>query len=371
MTSGMPITLPAGAAPGPAPPVPAPAPGAGPPAPAPVPVPGAGPPAGEWAPGGPPPAGVTAAPLERCFLVINPGSRHGRSRETATRYLELLGGGLGAIAFGFTRDLDDAASLTHRALGEGHDTVVAVGGDGTINRVVGALLNAGALGARARLGVLYSGTSPDFCRFHGIPTDPAAAVARLRQGLARPIDICRIQHLDDAGRARVDFFASSANIGLGAGIAARANRLRPHCGDVSGTLLATVATIARSRPQPLRLVIDGEELITPPALNITVGKNPHLAGGLKLDARVTGCDGRLYVFTLAGIGRARLLWDLPRLYSGRIARDPRFVLRRATTVRVEPLSGSLRTEFDGDPAGWCPAEIQVLPRAVRLIGATR
>jgi diacylglycerol kinase family enzyme len=314
----------------------------------------------------------------RCFLVINPGSRHGHSRAIAERYLALLaegtraeasGGRAGTIDHGYTRCLDDAGTLTRRALAEGYETIVAVGGDGTINRVVSALVEAGPLSARARLGVLYSGTSPDFCRFHGIPTDPAAAAGVLLDGNARPIDVCRIEHRDAASQPRVDHYASSANIGLGAGIAARANRMRPRLGDFLGTLLASVITIARTGPRRVRLVVDGEELDVAPALNITVGKNPHLAGGLKLDVEVVPGDGQMFVFTLCGIDRAQLLYALPRIYSGRIARDPRFILRRARTVLVEPLEGTLRTEFDGDPAGWCPAEISVLPGAVRLIGA--
>jgi len=315
------------------------------------------------------------SPPGRCYLVINPGSRHGRGRATAARYLSLLtsdpGTGARAVACdcGYTRNLEDAATLARRALDAGYDTVVAVGGDGTINRVLGAFLDSGPRGARARLGVLYSGTSPDFCRFHGIPTDPAAAVAVLRQGVARPIDVCRILHQDAAGQPRVDHFASSANIGLGAGIAAGANRMRPRLGDFLGTLLAAALTIAGRGPQRVRVVIDGQELALAPALNITVGKNPYLAGGLKLDTEIAGDDGSLYVFAICGIGRGRLLWALPRIYSGSIAHDRRFLLRRATSVRIEPIDGAIRTEFDGDPAGWCPAEISVLPKAVQLIGA--
>jgi diacylglycerol kinase family enzyme len=121
----------------------------------------------------------------------------------------------------------------------------------------------------------------------------------------------------------------------------------------------------------VRLVVDGEELAIGPSLNVSVGKNPYLAGGLKLDADIAADDGRLFVFAVCGIGRAQLLGALPRIYSGSIARDPRFVLRRASVVRIEPLDGALPTEFDGDPAGWCPAEIRVLPGAIRLIGARR
>jgi len=320
-----------------------------------------------------PSAGPAVPALGRCFLVINPGSHHGRGRETAALYRDLLAtdapvGPVG-LECGYTRTLEDARALARGALAAGSETIVAVGGDGTINRVVNAMLEPGAERFRARLGILYAGTSPDFCRFHGIPTDPAAAVRVLREGIARPIDACRITHRDAAGRVRVDHFASSANIGLGAGIAGRANRLRPRCGDFLGTLLASVGTIAARGPQRVRLVVDGAELPIAPALNISVGKNPYLASGLKLDADVTPDDGRLFVFALCGIGRAQLLAALPRIYTGSITRDPRFILRRASVVEVTALEGGLPTEFDGDPAGFCPAEIRVLPGALRLIGA--
>jgi diacylglycerol kinase family enzyme len=336
-------------------------------------------------------ADARSAGLGRCFLVINPGSRNGQSRRIAEEYKALLSGtadGRQPVEFdcGYTGEMEDARRLAREAIEAGYDTIVAIGGDGTINRVLSALgerrsgERESAAGGSAkrlpaercpRLGILYSGTSPDFCRFHGIPIEPVAAVQALRAGLARPIDICRIEHGGEAGEARVDYFASSANIGLGAGIAAGANRLRPRLGDFLGTLAASIQTIARHGPQHVRLTIDGREVAIPPALNISVGKNPHLASGLKLDVDIKPDDGALFVFAICGVRRGELLRLLPRIYDGSIARDPRFLLRRASVVRIEPLDSTWRTEFDGDPAGWCPAEITVLAGAVQLIGAGR
>ena len=116
---------------------------------------------------------------------------------------------------------------------------------------------------------------------------------------------------------------------------------------------------------------DGEEILLPRVLNLSVGKNPFLAGGLRLETKIAPDDGRLFLFAVCGIGRLGLLAALPRIYSGTITRDRRFLLRDATTVRVEPLEEKVRAEFDGDPAGWCPVEIGVVPGALRLIGGDR
>ena len=304
----------------------------------------------------------------KTYLVINPGSRHGHGRRTGTTVCRLLQAAGEAFDCGETRSLDDAEHLAHHAATAGYGTVVAVGGDGTINRVISGLMRARSNGTR--LGVLYAGTSPDFCRFHGLPTDPRGAVDVLCAGRARAIDVGRLRHNDGWGRERIDYFASSANIGLGAGVAARANRYRPRTGDFLGTLLASLRTIAGHRPRRVQLTLDGRALPPTSVMNITVGKNPYLASGLKLNLDMAASDGRLFVFALTGIGRRQLIAALPGLYSGRAAGDRRFLFTHAQRVQITPLDGKLQTEFDGDPAGWCPAELTVLPRAVALIGAS-
>jgi len=58
--------------------------------------------------------------LGRCYLVINPGSRNGRSRESAAQYRALLAAdaGSGPCVFdcGYTRTLEDARTLAREAL---------------------------------------------------------------------------------------------------------------------------------------------------------------------------------------------------------------------------------------------------------------
>ncbi len=310
----------------------------------------------------------------RTYLIINPGSGNGRSRRLAELYTSLLRERDVRFSQGATGCLDDARHLTRQAIEAGYDRVVAVGGDGTINRVISGLFDSDqATSASAELGVLYAGTSPDFCRFHGIPTDPQAAVEQLIGGAVSTIDVCRMRHRTSTDREQYSYFASSANIGLGADIARRANRLRPFWGDTAGTLLATVATIVRARRHRVDLglspVNGGPEAQAAQVLNITVGKNPHIASGLKLEVDIAPADGRLYMFLIGGISRLSLIGALPSLYSGEIANDPRFSLHRVTRVRIDTAGRPLTTECDGDPAGWCPAEISILPQAVKLVGA--
>jgi len=302
-------------------------------------------------------------------LVTNPGSRHRRGRRLADTYARLLEARGAEFEAAATTTLDDAERLTRDAIAAGAEVVVAVGGDGTINRVLRGFFDGNGRAAAAAMGVLYAGTSPDFCRFHGIPTEPAAAVETLLRGRVVPVDVARVIGRDAAGEERIAYFASSANLGLGAGIARRANRLRPWLGDFLGTLAATLVTVVSTPPAAVRLTVDGREENGEKVLNVTIGKNPHLASGLKLGVDADPADGRLYCFVIHGVSRLSLLRRLPSFYTGAATDRPPFLLRRdVRETSVSARDGRLEYECDGDPEGYGPVTVTVLPRALSLIG---
>ena len=65
----------------------------------------------------------------------------------------------------------DGAVFAREAIAAGADTIVAVGGDGTVNEVVN-----GMEGTSVGLGIIPAGTANDFARQVGIPDDPSAAM---------------------------------------------------------------------------------------------------------------------------------------------------------------------------------------------------
>ena len=115
--------------------------------------------------------------MKRFLVLANPSSHGGRSG----RILSLLRVLLAEGEFVVLKNIEEASRLAREATG--YEAVVACGGDGTVNAVArGVLANRdNAL----KFGVLYTGTSPDFCREHGIPTDAEEAVAVLRAGVVR------------------------------------------------------------------------------------------------------------------------------------------------------------------------------------------
>ena len=300
--------------------------------------------------------------MKRMLLVLNPGSRSGRGRQRWDAWFD----GLRRAGIRFdcvkTGQPDDARR--HAAECGKVDAVVAVGGDGTINGVLNGLMERGE--PRPAMGVLYAGTSPDFCRFHGIPVEPQAALDALCRGAERRVDAASISYWTSDG-PRTAHFACSANIGVGASVAERSNRWRRRLGDTLGTAFAALTSLPGRHPDVTVCADDEAPVELRRCCNLTIAKNPFLASGLRFDDALSPDDGRLALLGVYDRALAGLLALLPAFYTGRIS-SRRGVFRRSCR-RVSVTSGMpCAVEFDGDPRGRLPVAVEVIPGALRLIG---
>lgn len=299
----------------------------------------------------------------RYRLIMNPGSRSGRGRKLWRTWESCLRDAGAAFDCCPTESLDHARSLARA--GSPNEAVVAVGGDGTINAVLDGILQSDR--PDRPMGVLYSGTSPDFCRFHGIPLEPAAAVKALLAGKTKAVDAVRITCSSPDGRPLASHFGCGSNVGLGASVARRANAARRYLGDRAGTGLATLLAILLNPPRPLTARLDGAPLDLPRCNNLSILKSPFIASGLRLDLDMQADDGQLCAVAVSGQSPWGLLRVLPGFYSGRAVSHPAVVTRRCRHIEVE---GAAEVEFDGDPRGRLPLKAQVLHRALTLVGAS-
>ncbi len=286
-------------------------------------------------------------------LIVNPSSRSGRAQKRQRFWqTELARRGK---AFVVTRTCG-AGDALRAACESAAECVVAVGGDGTINEVAqGVLLS----GTPKRMGVLYAGTSPDFCRFQNIPFDtPQRALDVLLQGRVRRVDAVRIASA---------FFVCSANIGLGADVAAFANRHRRFLGDTLGTGLGVAKAMLCRKPFAVQLTADGVAHAFDNVNHLVLLKNPWIASGLKLAIPHTADDGHMTVAIVRGLNKWGLLRALPKFYSAELPTHPAFTFIRARRVTIDALPRQ-PVEFDGDPHDVAlPCDAEVLPQRLPLI----
>lgn len=299
-------------------------------------------------------------------LIQNPSSHSGKRRKMQRFWCERITKmHQGKVTITQTTGSGDA----YRAAQESQaDTIVAMGGDGTINEVLCGLFAPDRKATPYRFGVLYSGTSPDFCRFHGIPHNtPEEALETLMQGKAHAVDIVQLRYQSMSGKPTQSVFACSTNIGIGAATADFANRNRRYLGDLLGTALGLIRAIFQSHPFDLTLQYDNEASHKLTHVNhIILLKNPFIASGLRLPLERTPDDGLCSIILIQGKSRWGLLRLIPHFYGAkRLPQGLTEIVCRHATLQFD---SPQQWEFDGDAQGCIKdLDMRLLPHALPLI----
>jgi diacylglycerol kinase family enzyme len=147
------------------------------------------------------------------LVVANP-----RATSTTARQRDVLVHALSADAkleIEETANRGHAAALACRAMRDGVDVVIALGGDGTVNEVVNGLLTDGVHPDLPALGVVPGGSTNVFARALGLPNDPFEATSMLIDAMAT----WRTQRIG-LGRADDRYFLFTAGMGYDAAVVA-------------------------------------------------------------------------------------------------------------------------------------------------------
>ncbi|MHB8074105.1 diacylglycerol/lipid kinase family protein [Desulfosporosinus fructosivorans] len=321
----------------------------------------------------------------RYFLIMNPGSGGG-SKEKVEKILTIFQQNGLQFDFRLTDTLEDAYTLSVEGNTKGYDVIVAVGGDGTINRVINGFYDTkGRRSSSSKLGVIHIGTSPDLCKSYNIPLDLEQALNTIITGKSQQISIGKITYtcaydqgleglpLQPLGKinrnVETSYFACCANIGLGASVARSANSgIRKYIGDYAGTFVSLIKTLFEYKSNHCSVRFDGQSEVLENVYNISVGKTTYIASGIKVKNQLTLGDSRFYVLIIKDIGVADWISVLRKLYRGKKFTDNKAMsLRYASSIEVYGNSKNPELEFDGDPIGFLPCEIETALDPLDLI----
>ena len=318
----------------------------------------------------------------RYYFIINPLSKGGKSRKKFDRLFEILNSKGVSYDYKIFASIKEARVLSMQKARENYDIIVAVGGDGTINAVINGMYNEeGCLIGKAAFGVVYTGTSPDFCKSYGVPIKLADAVRCLLEDNRRTIPIpqirfSKVNNPSYAGIGSVppndlltSYYACCANIGIGAALARKANGgIRNVLGDKLGTLWALIGILRKRQHCNLRLAFDGQSEKNSKLLNLSVGRTKHVASGIKYHCALQAYERKLYAVYVRDIN----LWRLPVMfylaYSGHRFKNKTFMyFRYVNEMEVSYNDVFPEVEMDGDPVGYLPCKIKLAKDELTII----
>ena len=301
---------------------------------------------------GSPPAGhAPPVRFSKAALIYNPTAR--RLRWRPARKLRAVLEHIRSFGFAVevhpTAGSHHATSLARSALQRGCDLIIACGGDGTVNEVVG-----GMAGSRVPLMVIPAGTANVLAKEIGLPLDWVDAVGVLRTGPIRRIAL---------GRVGSRPFVLMAGIGVDAAV----------LGSVHGglkTLLGQGAFWMAGLRQllsypftPFEVQAEGESRR---ATFAVIGRAKNYGGGFQIagQADLFSEDFQVCLFQTRSRWRfPHYFWNVLRRRHHRLSDVLQF-RTRSVLVKGSPEIG---VQVDGELMGCLPQSLTIQPDALSLL----
>lgn len=292
-------------------------------------------------------------------MLLNPHARGGR----AAALLPTLQAALPPdVALHAPRDLVDALALLE-GLSFG-SRVVAVGGDGTLNRWLPAVLH-----NELELGVVPMGSGNDVARSLGLHgRAPLASLVHALNADTRPMDVGCAEWRDPRGREYRALFLSSFTAGFDSAVVLRTLTGPRWLGGLPRYLWAALAELIHLQTWTLDVTANDKHLHSGPALFASSLNTPTFGSGMPATPAARTNDGLLNLLLAGPFGRLGALAMLPRLLTGTHLGHSRIRTLAFETLTVVS-DNDLPLAADGEFLGYARhLRLSVLPGALSVVG---
>ena len=249
----------------------------------------------------------------------------------------------------------EAITIAKKAVKDGYDVVIAMGGDGTLGAVI-----TGIAGSKVKLGIIAAGTENDIAGSLGIPADLKEACALIATGHTRKLDLGQIT----TRKTKKFYFFMVAAFGLTATIYPIIKDVPE--GKLAGIKEAVTAFLKFKSNPKVFLTLDDESKIEVETMLVTVANIPLIGAKNLLAPNASMEDGLLDIAVYPGFSKAGLLAYFAKTANEGKTPDGTIQRYQARKIKVKT-SPKLDVAAEGIILGKGTAWIKVLPRALRVI----
>lgn len=258
----------------------------------------------------------------KILFVINPEAGKNKSQDIAFSIREKMK--FSNIEFDIVKTTEpgEAIDISKKGLIDGYDTIVAVGGDGTVNEVAMGLI----LSGHGNLGIIPMGTGNDLVKSLDISMNPEEAIDVILRGKSKSINV---------GRANNKPFLNVASIGLDAEVVKNTLRVKKYIRGKFAYIIGLIMTLFSYKHKRILMELD-ELSIERNALLVAVGNGKYYGGGMKICPDANLEDDYFHICLIKKISKLKLLFIFPSIFNGKHLKYTNYVtIYKAKKISIQ------------------------------------
>ena len=293
--------------------------------------------------------------MKKLLFVINPCAGMRKASKVLPEILSEFNRADYDVHTYVTAEQGDAVGAVER-LAPGMDLVVCCGGDGTFNETLTGLIRAGL---QIPIGYIPAGSTNDFAQSLGLASDPVAAAREIIEG--KP-------YAYDAGMFGSRYFSYVASFGAFTKISYSTPQSVKNLLGHTAYLLEGIQELSQIRKHPVKLTLDGEEVLEDDYLFGAVCNSTSVGGIVTLDPnQVDMTDGKFEVLLIRAPKTLQEISECLLAVQKQQYNSAMMTFRTASHITVEA-DPSMPWTLDGEKEeGHETIQIQNLHKAMQII----
>lgn len=299
------------------------------------------------------------------LLIVNPASGGGKTGKVFGDLRGVIERRLGRVECVFTEAVGHAISIAREGAEAGHELVIAVGGDGTLNEVAEGLITSQKT---AQLGLIAQGTGGDFRRTLGLEHRLDHYLDALTSGRVRPLDL-GVARFAETER----HFINILSAGMGGLVDRYVSASSKSFGGAAAYFSASVRALVNIRLGSLRVTFwqEGQEFSHDlSTYMIAVCNGRYFGSGMHIAPMANPCDGQLELVALGDVSKLSFLLNSNRVYKAAHMREKNTFHVSCDRVRIEHAPGKNKDPYlldvDGEALGEVAVDISLKRAALEL-----
>ena len=270
--------------------------------------------------------------------------------------------------------------LAQKALKDGKNTIITVGGDGTHNEVINGVLAHFKMGnnseiesydlenlKKIRLGLYPAGTGNDFSKSINIKPNALQLKNEIANGKSRLLDLGWTSFTDKQNKPTNRFFINITDVGMGGEVARKLENKIPLLSNKTQYAIRIVSTFLTYKKASIQAKSENYDW-KGQVMNFIVANGKWFGNGLGVAPDAVLDDGFFEIAILGDIGLLDYLKHLDTVKKGEKVIHPEVNYNRFKEITITSGDGSsVPIDMDGEFVGYAPLTLKNIPQTINFI----
>ena len=298
------------------------------------------------------------------FIIANGNSNSGKTTCIIKKAVKKLEEEKIKYSLNLTIKRGDEIDLVKRATKNGYNKILAIGGDGTVQKIVAGIVIQQSISLKKiTFALIPSGTGNDWAKSKNINSDLTKSMRILKSGNISTQDI-GVATIKNENEKKTRYFVTYSGVGFDSFMLSKIEKYK-WLGKLS-YLVCAIMNFARFQNITVKILTSKTEINTNVFL-LGIGICKFTGGGMQLIKNPKGNDGLLNITIAKEFSKFDIIRNFFNLFNGSIFKERKVLTLLDSSVKIRAKNGNLVCQGDGEIFGAGKIEYSVIKKGLRYL----